>query len=447
MIPTSRMTKKKIIDFPVNRLTATFQVNNIASFKQLMLSWANRFNIFLFLDSHSYGDKYSTEEWVLAADAVDEFSAGTNIFEGLRNWLNQKQDWLFGHLNYDLKNEVEQLSSAHPDGVGFPDVYFFQPAIVIRQKGKQIEILSTSVAPGDIFNEISSMPLRLHRVKDELNICQRFSKEEYLQAIEKLRQHILRGDCYEINFCQEFFAENAVIDPLDVYHLLAELSPTPFGGFYKLNDKFLLCASPERFLQKKGDKIISQPIKGTIKRNTADAGADQLLKQQLHNSGKDRSENVMVVDLVRNDLSRVCKEGSVHVEELYGIYTFPQVHQMVSTIAGELEDQVDLVDILRATFPMGSMTGAPKVRVMQLAEQYERTKRGIYSGAIGYITPGKDFDFNVVIRSIMYNASRKYLSYQVGGGITFLSDPEKEYEECLLKAEAIKKVLRKATPS
>jgi para-aminobenzoate synthetase component I len=412
-----------------------------------MLSWANRFNIFLFLDSHCYGDKYSTEEWVLAAGAVDAFSAGTNILEELQDWLNQKQDWLFGHLNYDLKNEVEQLSSSHPDGIGFPDIYFFQPAIVIRQKGEQIEILSASVAPGDIFNEIGSTQLPGHHSSSEVNVCQRFSKEEYLQAVEELRQHILRGDCYEINFCQEFFAENAVIDPLHVYLQLAELSPTPFGGFYKLNDKYLLCASPERFLGKKRDKIISQPIKGTIKRNTSDAAADELLKQQLQHSGKDRSENVMVVDLVRNDLSRVCKEGSVQVEELYGIYSFPQVHQMVSTITGELEDQVDFVDILRATFPMGSMTGAPKIRVMQLVEQYERTKRGIYSGAIGYITPGKDFDFNVVIRSIMYNAARKYLSYQVGGGITFLSDPEREYEECLLKAEAIKKVLRKATPS
>jgi para-aminobenzoate synthetase component 1 len=226
-----------------------------------------------------------------------------------------------------------------------------------------------------------------------------------------------------------------------LYHNLSVISPAPFGGFYKLNDKYLLCASPERFLQKKGRRIISQPIKGTIKRNPADAAEDENLKKELLSSQKDKSENVMIVDLMRNDLSRVCTEGSVHVEELYGIYTFPQVHQMISTVTGELNEATDLADILSTTFPMGSMTGAPKRSVMELTEQYEKTKRGIYSGSIGYITPGKDFDFNVVIRSIMYNRSGQYLSYQVGGGITFYSDPEKEYEECLLKAGAIKKVL------
>jgi para-aminobenzoate synthetase component 1 len=209
-----------------------------------------------------------------------------------------------------------------------------------------------------------------------------------------------------------------------------------------MDDKYLLCASPERFLQKKGRRIISQPIKGTARRNTASKEADEQLKEQLHQSQKDRSENVMVVDLVRNDLSKICKEATVQTEELCGIYSFPQVHQLISTVTGELSEGIDFSKILRATFPMGSMTGAPKIRVMQLIERYEKTKRGIYSGCIGYISPANDFDFNVVIRSIMYNAASRYLSYQVGGGITFYSDAEKEYEECLLKAAAIKKVLQ-----
>ena len=161
------------------------------------------------------------------------------------------------------------------------------------------------------------------------------------------------------------------------------------------------------------------------------------------NSAKDRSENVMVVDLVRNDLSKVCKEGTVRVDELYGIYSFPQVHQMISTVSGELKEEVCFTDILKATFPMGSMTGAPKNKVMHLIEKYEQTKRGIFSGAVGYISPNGDFDFNVVIRSIMYNADTSYLSFQTGSAITFYSDPEKEWEECLLKAEAIKVVLEK----
>lgn len=267
------------------------------------------------------------------------------------------------------------------------------------------------------------------------------AKEDYLHKIESIRQHIQRGDCYEINFCQEFYATNAQIDPLSVYRQLTDISPNPFACFYKLDDKYVLCASPERYLQKKGNRLLSQPIKGTFKRNLADAVADESLKQALTKSEKDRSENVMVVDLVRNDLSQVCKEGSVQVDELFGVYSFPQVHQMISTISGELKTGFGLAEILQASFPMGSMTGAPKRRVMELIEQYEVTKRGIYSGAIGYISPDNDFDFNVVIRSILYNATAAYLCYLVGGGITFYSDAEKEYEECLLKAAAIHKVL------
>jgi para-aminobenzoate synthetase component I len=406
-----------------------------------MLNWADRFNIFILLDSHSYTDKYSSEEWVLAAGMIDSFSASENILEKLKEFLLSKNDWLFGHLGYDLKNHIEPLRSVHPDHIQFPDIFLFQPDIIIRKAGEEIEVSSVNQDPGAIFKEITSTSIPEKTESRPLNIRQRIAKKEYLQVIQQLRQHILRGDCYEINFCQEFFAEHASVNPLQLYHNLSVISPTPFGGFYKLDDKYLLCASPERFLQKKGSRIISQPIKGTIKRNPANAVKDETLKKELLSSQKDKSENVMIVDLVRNDLSRVCTEGSVHVEELYGIYTFPQVHQMISTVTGELNEAADLADILGTTFPMGSMTGAPKRSVMELTERYEKTKRGIYSGSIGYITPGKDFDFNVVIRSIMYNQSSQYLSYQVGGGITFYSDPEKEYEECLLKAEAIKKVL------
>ncbi|MBC7722420.1 MAG: anthranilate synthase component I family protein, partial [Pedobacter sp.] len=275
----------------------------------------------------------------------------------------------------------------------------------------------------------------------QLFIKPRITKETYLQIIQQIKAHILRGDCYEINFCQEFYAENAIINPLNIYQQLTKLSPNPFACYYKLNDKYLLCASPERYLKKEGNRLMSQPIKGTFKRNKADTKIDETLKQQLFQSPKDRSENVMVVDLVRNDLSKICKQGSVNVEELFGIYTFPQVHQMISTIVGELQDGLDVADILQATFPMGSMTGAPKKKVIQLIDKYEQTQRGLYSGAVGYITPNKDFDFNVVIRSILYNASNQYLSYQVGGGITFNSDANSEYEECLLKAEAMIEVL------
>jgi para-aminobenzoate synthetase component 1 len=406
-----------------------------------MLSWANRFNICCFLDNHQYHSTHQTVECLVAAGAVQIFSPKENILAQLSEFTQQHNDWLFGHIGYDLKNEIAPLQSQHPDHINFPDLFFFQPETVLQLSHNQLTISSLTKDPSTIFEEITTCPSTIDHGPWTIDIQARITQKEYIATIEKLRNHILRGDCYEINFCQEFFADNVSIDALQVYKQLTAISPNPFSCFYKLDDKYVLCASPERYLQKKGNHILSQPIKGTFKRNLENEDADNELKQQLQQSEKDKSENVMVVDLVRNDLSKVCKEGTVKVDELFGVYSFPQVHQMISTITGELEDDVDLSDILKASFPMGSMTGAPKHRVMELIEQYEKTKRGIYSGAVGYISPEKDFDFNVVIRSILYNATNQYLSYLVGGGITFYSDPEKEYAECLLKAEAIKQVL------
>lgn len=406
-----------------------------------MLSWVNRFNICCFLDNHQYSSSHQSVECLAAAGAASIFSPTENIFTSLQELYRNNQDWLFGHLAYDLKNAVAPLHSSHPDQIGFPDIFFFRPETVLQLSGDQLTISTLQENPEQIFEEICSLPFGPASESSRLAIQPRMAKEDYLQKIESIRQHIQRGDCYEINFCQEFYATNAEINPLSVYRQLTEISPNPFACFYKLEDKYVLCASPERYLQKKGNRLLSQPIKGTFKRNLTDIAADESLKQALIKSEKDRSENVMVVDLVRNDLSQVCKEGSVQVDELFGVYSFPQVHQMISTISGELKTGFGLAEILQASFPMGSMTGAPKRRVMELIEQYEVTKRGIYSGAIGYISPDNDFDFNVVIRSILYNATAAYLCYLVGGGITFYSDAEKEYEECLLKAAAIQKVL------
>ncbi len=404
-----------------------------------MLNWADRFNICCFLDSHSYG--HYNEEWILGVEAVQVLDPKQNILEELHRFYEKHDDWLFGHISYDVKNSIEPLTSSHPDKIQFPELFFFQPSVVIRQVGNDIEIASLQKDPAEVFEEIQFTSFNYHTASCSIDTRQRISREAYIEIINKLRQHISRGDCYEINFCMEFYAETVQVNPLYLYQQLTSISPTPFAGYYKLNDKYLCCASPERFLQKKGNEVISQPIKGTIKRDLDNQINDKNLKQQLASSQKDKSENVMVVDLVRNDLSKICKEGSVVVDELFTIYTFPQVHQMISTVKGALNNKTNLADILQATFPMGSMTGAPKRRVMELIEQYEKTKRGIYSGCIGYVTPEKDFDFNVVIRSIMYNSTNQYLSYQVGGGITFSSDPENEYEECMLKASAIKKVL------
>ena len=359
----------------------------------------------------------------------------------LQKFTTEKKSWLFGHLGYDLKNEIEKVSSANPGYFGFPDLFFFEPEIVIRLSGEELIIEADD--PVAIFAAISDNVEVAGTLINDVTIQSRLSQKEYVSIINELKLHILRGDCYEINFCQEFFAEAAIINPLTVYKKLSTSSPNPFSALYKINDQWLLCASPERFLKKQGNKILSQPIKGTSKRLPGDKEKDNKNKQDLKHSAKDRSENVMVVDLVRNDLAKICEEGTVMVDELYGIYSFPQVHQMISTISGMLREDISFSEIIRATFPMGSMTGAPKKRVMELIEQYEQTRRGIFSGALGYISPDGNFDFNVVIRSIMYNEASKYLSFQAGSGITFYSDPENEWEECLLKAGAMKKVLEK----
>jgi para-aminobenzoate synthetase component I len=425
-----------------NRITASFNLTGLPQIKLQMLNWASRFNICCFLDDHHYNMQPHSYECLLGAGAVQVLQASAgNAFSQLKRFSDEHQDWLFGHFAYDLKNETEQLSSSHPDHISFADLFFYVPEVVIQLRDDEMIISSVGLQPAQVFDQICEAPATIECRPTNINITSRFNKQEYLQTVRSLQQHILRGDCYEINFCQEFFAAQAIIDPLPVYTTLTEISPNPFTAFYKTNDQYLLCASPERYLKKTGDKIISQPIKGTWDRDIANALLDEEKKQQLRNSSKDRSENVMIVDLVRNDLSRICEESSVQVDELFGIYSFPQVHQMISTVSGRLKKELHWSDAISSTFPMGSMTGAPKKRVMELIEQYERTRRGVFSGAVGYVTPQRDFDFNVVIRSILYNAANKYLSYQVGSGITFYSDAENEYEECMLKAAAIKKSL------
>ncbi len=426
----------------MNRTPEIFALNNFTEFRIQMLNWANRFNIFCLLDNQHYNFSAPAFECLLAVGSKKNITIQYGYaFEKLKDFYKENNGWLFGHLGYDLKNETEKLSSANFDGIGFDDMHFFVPEVVIKLSEKEVHIFCEVSAKG-IFDTIQSESLTIPVNKQsDLDIKNRISKSAYIDTIQKLQQHILRGDCYEINFCQEFFAEDAVIDPLYVYHKLIQLSPNPFAALYKLNDKFCICASPERYLKKEGNKIFSQPIKGTSKRDLVNKENDLQNKNYLSANEKEKSENVMVVDLVRNDLSKVCKEGTVKVDELFGVYSFPQVHQMISTISGQVKDNIDWVDIIKATFPMGSMTGAPKKKVMELIEHYEQTKRGLFSGAIGYINPAGDFDFNVVIRSIFYNASTRYLSFQAGGGITFYSDAEKEYEECLLKAEAMRKVL------
>lgn len=414
-----------------------------------MLNLGNGFNICAFLDNHQYQLPAHEMECLAGLGSVKEVRCevvGENINTGktslqqLQEFLNITNDWCFGHLSYALKNEIEQLTSAQENKIGFPVLYFFVPQYVLQLNEHELKIGSFDDDHTQLFEQICAVEIKSEQ-SNSVDVKERMSREQYINTIQKIQQHILRGDCYELNYCMEFFAESANVNPVQVYQSLTKVSPNPFAAFYKVHNSYLLCASPERFLRKKGNELLSQPIKGTLKRDVYNRAEDEVLKQQLFKSEKDRSENVMVVDLVRNDLSRVCKEGTVKVDELFGVYSFPQVHQMISTVSGKMKEDVSFTQIIQSTFPMGSMTGAPKRRVMQLIDEYELTAREIFSGAVGYISPEKDFDFNVVIRSILYNAQTNYLSYFVGSGITWYSDVEKEYDECLLKAEAIRKVL------
>jgi para-aminobenzoate synthetase component 1 len=429
----------------VVRKTATFSLkaSDVKIVKQKMLNWANQFSIFCFLDNNGYKNQYNRFECLLGVNPAS-FVEGQDatVLHNIYNWQQQNKDWLLGHFSYDFKNALEpRLSSKHTNKIGFTPASFFCPEVVcyIKADGTALVVESLNADPEEIWQQINGISLAPRTLLPKISFQLNISKDKYLGTIGQLREHIAAGDCYEINFCSEGFAENEMIDPLGVFIRLNEVTPAPFAALYRHGERYMMCASPERYLFKQGSKIVSQPIKGTAKRGR-DREADEASKAFLKSSVKELAENVMIVDLVRNDLARSCEVTSVRVEELCGIYSFPQVHQMISTVSGTLAAGNSFTDAIKYSFPMGSMTGAPKIKVMQLIEQYERTARGLYSGCVGYITPNSDFDFNVVIRSLFYNATDKYLSYQTGGAITFDSDPELEWEEMRLKALAMENI-------
>ncbi|MBS1774152.1 MAG: anthranilate synthase component I family protein [Bacteroidetes bacterium] len=402
-----------------------------------MLNWANRFSIFLCLDSNNYQDEYSRYECLLAVGQHDSAIG----LAALQAKFDESNDWWFGHIGYDYKNQIEKkLSSRNEIKTGWSEFSFFNPEYVlyVDKTKSTLTIESLGLSPEIVFNTISNLEALIAPLP-QCSFTQRIDKQVYLDTIQRLRQHIADGDCYEINFCNEGYTTANALQPLAVFNKLSELSPAPFAAFYRLDDKYMICASPERYICKQDSTILSQPIKGTARRDV-DKARDEVIKQELHNSIKDRAENVMIVDLVRNDLARSCETGSVKVDELFGIYSFPQVHQMISTISGQLRNNVPFTEAIRYSFPMGSMTGAPKIKVMQLIDNYEQSRRELFSGTVGYITPQADFDFNVIIRSLFYNSTSGYLSYQTGGAITYDSIPEQEWEEMRLKAWALERI-------
>ena len=411
-----------------------------------MLQWAQQFDEVAWLDSNSYEHGHGSYEAILAVDALTAIKTDYHeAFDKLEEYQKLTNDWLFGYLSYDLKNDVERLKSTNADGLHFPDLYFFQPKKLFFFSENEIEVLYLNFVSDeleddwqDILNTLVVAPSQSQNPPVKIRL--RTSKDSYFDKVNEMLRHMERGDIYEANFCQEFYSEGATIDPLRTFEHLNAISSPPFATFLKLGTHFALSASPERYLKKEGTTVISQPIKGTAKR-LANALEDQKMVERLSQDPKERSENIMITDLVRNDLSRFATKGSVEVEELCKIYTFEQVHQMISTIRCEVDEGLSSVELIRKTFPMGSMTGAPKISAMKIIEELEDAKRGLYSGAVGYFAPNGDFDFNVVIRSILYNSETNYVSYSVGGAITAKSIPESEYEECLIKAKAMREVL------
>ncbi|MBP8755150.1 MAG: anthranilate synthase component I family protein [Chitinophagales bacterium] len=420
----------------------TDHVVDANTFKSKCMQWSGNFSKHIILDTCS-NTLYANSKFDVLF-AVGEYKSINvkygNAFSQLQTFIDESQDWLFGFLGYDLKNEVEKLQSNNSDQLEFPDLLFFVPIHIIIFKGDTVSI--GTLESENIFQIISDTTIQNPIRHDSISALQsRITKQEYLDTIARIKEHILIGDVYEMNYCFELFAENSSINPTQCFNTLIDYSASPFSALLQWDALSIISASPERFLKKSRSKIISQPIKGTIRRGISQK-EDAELKHQLATSEKDKAENVMITDLVRNDLTKFAMTGSIQVDALFEIKSFRHVHQMVSTISAELKPDVQITDVIKNAFPMGSMTGAPKVMAMELIEKYESTKRGSYSGALGYITPENDFDFNVLIRSIFYNRAKKYISIQAGSAITWDSDAESEYEECLLKAESLIAILQ-----
>jgi para-aminobenzoate synthetase component 1 len=412
--------------------------------KAIMLNWSQQFGVLAFLDSNNYTSAYSRYECLLAVGAATMIANhGTDPLIQLQEAHNLHPDWMFGHICYDYKNILEpKLSSIHPTVHEYPQLQFFVPETVVYINSAKDTLTIETLADADAVyyalmqaneDKLGTTPL------PKLTFTPTTTQQDYTNTINKLRQHILDGDCYEINYCTGGSCTNVAIDAASVFDALNKLSPTPFAAYYRLHHQYMMCASPERYLRKEGNHLLSQPIKGTARRSK-DLLKDENLKNELQHNIKERAENVMIVDLTRNDLARCCVPGTVTVDELFGIYTFPQVHQMISTVSGKMHPNAPFTDAIRTTFPMGSMTGAPKYKVMQLIDEYEHSNRELFSGTMGYITPSGDFDFNVIIRSLFYNSHTRLLTYETGGAITYDSVAESEWEERLLKAWALEQI-------
>ena len=428
----------------IGRYSYKYDVDSVEILVNKLLSLSEDIDhISILLSNQNSGKFFFPKEYisydiVAGIDSINELRANNNSLNSLQEFYESYSDWMFGYISYDIKNEIEEF--VKEDDLSNADkVYFFIPKYLLLVKNNKMEVL-TYQSKQETDDFISSLSM-FSRIKNQNIILQsRESKKDYLDKIKLIQKHIQRGDIYEMNYCVEYFAENKKLSPQQLFIDLNSVAKTPFASFVRLNNNYIICASPERFMKRTDNTLISQPIKGTIKRGLTKQ-EDKILYNKLKKSNKDISENIMIVDLVRNDLSKISNRGSVNVDELCEVYAFENVYQMISTVSAKVTSNICFKDVLRASFPMGSMTGAPKLKAMELIDDYEERSRGIFSGSLGYINPDGDFDFNVIIRTILYNSTKKYLSASVGGAITAKSDPESEYQECLIKISPIREVL------
>ncbi len=387
---------------------------------------------------------YFPNESLFAFGKID--SLELNEFESLLKadgFIDQHNGkYVFSCISYDVKNSIEKLTSSNSDFISFPYAIFWTAKLVLTIVDDQFVIIEGGGNDID-FDEVEVFVSAFMKEQETSLAVQNvqfhpsISKEFYLTKIDQAKEQIQLGNVYELNFCQQFVASNVKeINSSLLFHRLHKMTEAPFSVYVKWMNWEVFCGSPERFIQRKGSKMITQPIKGTIQRGKTSLEDKQFINQ-LSTNPKEISENMMITDLVRNDLSKIALKGSVCVEELIGVHTFKTLHHLISTVACELSEEVTFSTIFEAMFPMGSMTGAPKLSVMKITEELESFKRGIYSGTIGCIHPSGDFDFNVVIRSLVYNQTLRTLSCAVGSAITIESDPESEYNECLTKVKRI----------
>lgn len=433
----------------MRRRVLSVPLENVQQLRSNLLQWGASFDCFMLLDSNSdtdYGQLpplYLNYQFIAAAGSMRGFQFQHHVFSALKQLVEEQPNWYFLHLTFDVKAETHGIASQHQDKLGFPAAFIFSPLWLVLVKKDIIELhYPPSKGEGEA-REVLRQLLRPVGKSLKHSPTIKFHKptfDEYQRSFEAVQGHLARGDIYEMNYCINFSADAASIDPVSTYLRLSDHSPAPFSVFYRYGNSFLLSASPERFLKKEGNLIISQPIKGTTRRGKH-SSEDEELRLLLQNSAKDRSENIMITDLVRNDLAQFAEEGTVRVSDLCGVYAFRHVHQMISTIECRLRKDFSSIDAIRLAFPMGSMTGAPKRNALKFIEAYETFNRGLFSGSVGYITPEGDFDLNVVIRSILYNAVQHYVSIPAGSAITVYANALQEYEECCLKAQALMHVL------